>query len=139
MYQLIYASAAAASFSNEQLLGLLEVSRRNNQKRGLTGLLLYRTGQFLQVLEGQREVVLELYTKILLDPRHRHGRVISEGERPDRDFPDWSMGFRNLLLGDESPPGFSQLLNEPNQERDRATARLLLSAFRRPSCQSSPT
>lgn len=138
MYQLIYASSSSVPFSSDELLELLKVSRSNNQKLNVTGLLLYRAGQFLQVLEGNREDVVSLYQKILLDKRHKDSRLLTEGEQAHRDFPDWSMGFRSFELSEESPPGFTNLLNSaPNQPmlaQHRAAARLLLGAFRTANC-----
>jgi hypothetical protein len=59
MYFLVYVSSAVNLFSDEDLIQLLEVSRRNNEKAEITGLLLYSSGNFMQTLEGPEKAVLE--------------------------------------------------------------------------------
>ena len=54
---LIYGSAAVDPFTEPELIALLEKSRANNQSLGVTGMLVYRDGNFLQVLEGEAEQV----------------------------------------------------------------------------------
>ena len=53
MYQLIYLSSATEMFTKEKLLALLEQSRPNNARLGITGILLYSNGNFMQTLEGE--------------------------------------------------------------------------------------
>src|SRR5665213_3853930 len=92
----IYASAATHDFSAAELTELLETARSNNERLGVTGLLLYVEGNFFQVLEGKSSAVKHIYQRILLDKRHtRITRIISETiSRPA--FIEWSMGFLNL-------------------------------------------
>ncbi len=114
MYQIIYVSSATYLFSQAELLALLEQSRANNEKSGITGILLYRDGNILQLLEGAVESVQGLYQKIEQDPRHKGTIVLWEGPVAERDFPDWRMAFRDLsLLANNTPPGFSQFINLP--------------------------
>ena len=110
-YFLVYVSIANEQLSEQLLLELLEVSRRNNARRNVTGMLLYKDQRFLQVLEGSQPTVLEIYSRILHDPRHRDAVVLIQGEEQEREFGDWSMAFQNL--DDEtarSTPGFSPFL-----------------------------
>jgi len=92
----IYASAATRDFSAAELTELLETARSNNERLGVTGLLLYVEGNFFQVLEGKSSAVKQIYEKILMDKRHtRITRIISETiSRPA--FTEWSMGFLDL-------------------------------------------
>ena len=53
----------------------------------------------MQVLEGEESVVLGLYSRIKRDPRHRGVLTLLQGPVPDRQCPDWSMGFRDLRSG----------------------------------------
>lgn len=96
LYQLIYQSQSLIPFSPDELYNLVEEARNFNQRRGLTGLLLYTPdGRFLQVLEGEREAVRELYYQhIAPDPRHYDCRVLNEGSAATRAFRDWPMAFR---------------------------------------------
>ena len=105
MIRIIYISSAVAPLSDSELDALLEASRRNNQKRGVTGLLLYRDGDFMQILEGEEAPVREIYARILADPRH--SRVIQLDDSPiaSRGFGEWSMGFQRIRASD-APAGF---------------------------------
>ena len=96
MYFLIYVSVAEKPFSSTELLDLLEHARRNNEKAHVTGMLLYKEGNFLQVLEGEERVVKALSAKISRDPRHSKVITMLEGPLVQREFSDWSMGFSNL-------------------------------------------
>ena len=110
IYFLVYASTAVKILNEAELVSLLEPMRAYNQSRKITGLLLYASGTFVQVLEGSRSEVLELYGRILRDVRHKDCTVIAQGERLGRRFPDWTMGFKNLAeLSPAEVPGFSPI------------------------------
>lgn len=96
IYTLAYVSSAVAYFTKEELLDLLAKSRRKNEAAGLTGMLLYKGGNFMQVLEGPEPVVKQAFERISTDPRHHRILVLYKGEAKDRQFSDWSMGFANL-------------------------------------------
>jgi hypothetical protein len=93
MMELIYSSAQCQPFSPRQLTELLSKSRQNNRALGVSGLLLYHRGSFLQVLEGEESVVSSLYDKIAKDTRHHQFTVVKRTTIAERTFPDWSMGF----------------------------------------------
>src|SRR4028118_630971 len=103
MFFLVYVSSATRPFSGEDLRVLLETCRKNNAELGITGMLLYKDGNFMQVLEGDEEAVRGLHARIAADPRHRAEITLQEGFAEWRQFPDWSMGFRDL----NSPDGGS--------------------------------
>ena len=135
MLALVYVSSAKQLFSEDDLTALLRQSRDNNTRLGLTGMLLYKDGNFMQALEGLDEAVTSLFDTIQGDPRH-HG-VLQLMRRPiaERGFPSWSMGFRNLSgvnLG--QMPGYSTFLDEPLNsagfQSDPARAQKLLRMFR---------
>lgn len=117
MISLIYLSSAVREMTEEELLEILEQSERNNEKVGITGILLYREGNFLQVLEGEPEAVHALYDKICKDSRHRGILKISERPITERDFGAWQMGFVNLeTINPDDVPGFSDYLLTPLTE-----------------------
>jgi hypothetical protein len=64
MHRIIYLSSGIKIFSDEEINDLLKVSRNNNEKNGITGLLLYSDGNFMQILEGEKEAVENTYKKI---------------------------------------------------------------------------
>jgi Sensors of blue-light using FAD len=96
MHELIYVSAARRPFDTAQLAAVLEQSRRNNAKVGVTGILLYEGGSFLQVLEGEREVVEALYQRVAGDDRHYRLQRLRARPIATRSFAAWTMGFVSL-------------------------------------------
>ena len=112
LISLVYLSEAVISFSTEDLIQFLTRTREANAALGITGMLLFHAGNFLQVLEGERDTVLALYKRIGKDPRHRALTTLSQTIIAQRDFPDWSMGFHDLGSADKpKPPGFSAFLD----------------------------
>jgi hypothetical protein len=119
MFRILYLSAARRPFSKIELLALLEKSRQNNARLGITGILLYRDGDFLQLLEGEESAVRSLYHRISADPRHGSVRTLVEDTCEQRLFEDWSMAFRDLADPTlKQLPGFSALLNQPRDLAD---------------------
>ena len=114
IYYLVYASAATQLFSKAALLELLTKAREKNQRLGISGLLLYKDGDFIQLLEGPKAAVKALFNTIDHDPRHVGSMIMTEGERDERLFADWSMGFRNLADPEvQATPGYSRFMNSP--------------------------
>lgn len=95
MKYLIYISAASHLMDAAELLEILQVSRSNNTRRQLTGMLLYSEGTFIQYLEGEEEALHTTYQAILSDARHKNIIKMVEGERSEKLFPEWSMGFKS--------------------------------------------
>lgn len=96
LIHLIYSSAATMEFGKDDLAKLLEKSRQSNGARGVTGMLLHVDGSFLQVLEGEPEVVEELFALISTDRRHAKISTIIREPIPRRAFTDWSMGYAEV-------------------------------------------
>lgn len=96
MYHLIYTSYAIEPFDEPKLIELLKKARENNRLLDITGMLLYVNGKFMQVLEGKRQTVKDLYSHISNDVRHKRVTTLLEGESPNRIFDRWSMGFKKL-------------------------------------------
>ncbi len=114
MFALVYVSSAVNEFSPSELVDLLKTSHENNAALGVTGMLLYKDGNFMQVLEGDEPVVRTLYAAIARDARHRGALVLTQGPLAARQFHEWSMGFRDLQTADAlSTPGYSEFLNTP--------------------------
>ena len=109
MYQLVYVSSARADLCEDDLHDILCHARETNRDLGISGMLVHLDDCFLQVLEGPRECVLDLYKRIEMDPRHTGARVLIESDIAERAFPDWSMGFRNASRNDCYMAGFSAL------------------------------
>jgi len=92
----LYASRPAPAFKPSDLDRILEQSRRNNPERGITGLLCVAGNLFLQVLEGGRGEVCELYNAIVRDDRHQHATLLTFEEISERRFANWTMGQVNI-------------------------------------------
>jgi hypothetical protein len=114
MFYLVYVSVAAENVSKDELLEILAQSRTRNAEAGITGMLLYKDGNFMQVLEGEEQTVRDLYARIRRDPRHLGIVTLVEGQRESRCFGDWSMGFQDLSAPEaREVPGYSEFMNIP--------------------------
>ena len=96
MKRIIYCSQASYDFAPQELVTLLEVSRRNNEAAGLSGMLLYSSQSFLQLLEGDPVALAATYARIGVDGRHTHLRLLTDAEVAAPLFPDWTMGFEHV-------------------------------------------
>ncbi len=96
MLSIVYISSATPPFSEAALSALLEQSRKNNARLQITGILLYKDGDIMQLLEGPEPALRELMKTIYSDRRHTGVIQLLEQEISARQFPDWSLEFRNL-------------------------------------------
>ena len=96
LVRLLYASRAAAPLKPAVIEGILEQSRSQNPPRGITGILCYSGDVFIQVLEGGRDEVCELFNAIVRDARHTHVRLLAYDEIRERKFSNWTMGHVDL-------------------------------------------
>jgi hypothetical protein len=94
--QLVYTSRAATVMTADQLGQLAAQSERKNASLGVTGMLLYGSGHFMQVLEGDIFTVHSLFARIATDFRHRNVVRLFFGPLAERRFSRWSMGLVNL-------------------------------------------
>lgn len=91
--QLLYTSSAVQTVTASDLQELAQQSGPANAEKHLSGVLLYGGGRFLQLLEGEEDVVRELYYEhIVKDPRHECCCVLMIRPCESRLFPDWNMG-----------------------------------------------
>lgn len=122
--------------TDEDLDAILEVSRRNNKELGITGMLLYSGGSFIQALEGRRSAVHGTCDHIFRDARHTDISVITEHEIATRSFPEWTMGFERVETGEVARRlGRSDFMDPAAEMPDcfrgrRSAAHTLLLSFR---------
>ena len=90
--RLIYTSEATKPFNTRDLLNLLHASRSYNSIDGICGFLYYKNGIFLQVIEGESEMITNLFYRIQKDKRHNNIKIISSTSINDFLFSNWSMG-----------------------------------------------
>jgi len=88
----LYASRVTTSLPVVVLDQILVQSHRNNPRRGITGLLCFTSDVFVQVLEGGRDEVCDLYNAIVRDERHSQVRLLVYEEIAERRFANWTMG-----------------------------------------------
>jgi hypothetical protein len=113
MLSLIYVSTSVEIMNNDELLDILKKSHENNKAGNVTGMLLYKGGNFMQVLEGPDDVVNAIFEKVKKDPRHKDVMVISREQIQTRQFPSWEMAFQNLdNPAIKNEPGYSQFLQD---------------------------
>jgi hypothetical protein len=91
---IVWISEAIKKYSEDELLALLTKSRTNNVRLGVTGLLLYHQGSFMQFMEGEEDIVLAIYHNRIVPSRlHREVTLLLKMERTERVFANWTMGF----------------------------------------------
>ncbi|MBS0607904.1 MAG: BLUF domain-containing protein, partial [Proteobacteria bacterium] len=86
----------AVDTSPPAIEAILTQSRQHNPATGITGVLCYGGGIFLQAIEGGRATVSELYGHIQRDARHKDVELLAFEEISERRFGGWTMGHVNL-------------------------------------------
>lgn len=133
LIQCIYMSAATNPLDSDALKTLLSKARDDNERAGLSGMLLYAGGSFFQVLEGPARAVDAVYRRIQADPRHDSIVMLVREQIKERSFEDWTMGFYEASADDlRAIPGLNDFLRVPPPAGDAhaGRARDLLAAFR---------
>lgn len=90
---LVCNSSARVMLTEGELFRILAVAVVRNKSNGITGILLYNEGVFLQVLEGPLEAVQETFRRNCCDIRHYGVRILLDKIVPTRSFDSWKMGF----------------------------------------------
>lgn len=125
MYFIIYTSYAAIDFNDELLRSLLIQSRDRNKRMNITGMLFYFDSTFIQLIEGEEADVKLLYQDICNDTRHKRVVTLKQGERPERYFADWSMGFKSINNSELDTVEAYRNLQTPTKLNDSAFFNLL--------------
>ena len=135
MKRIVYASQATYDVGPDELIELLSAARDRNGQAGLSGMLLYCSQSFLQLIEGEPAAIEATYARILRDDRHTNLRLLVDEEVSAPMFGDWSMGFEHVddeELADELD-GFTPALRYPLVNPDLVTnggvAQTLLSLY----------
>jgi hypothetical protein len=97
MHQIFYASTVTKNFDlKRDIPEILAKSEKNNGKDNISGILLYKSGIFLQLLEGDEAAVEKVYTRIAQDPRHENIVRMFSLNCNERIFPSWKMAYKEL-------------------------------------------
>jgi hypothetical protein len=97
MLSLVYTSKATSSVTPEMVELLSRTSELNNKRAGVTGLLLYGSGNYLQIMEGEADRVGPLFERVRKDSRHKNCQVLSRHATGQRCFTSWRMGLIGRL------------------------------------------
>jgi hypothetical protein len=104
IFQLIYMSQlndSIVSNVDETFESISKSANFKNEKFNISGMLFYRNGYFIQLLEGQKEFVNELYKRILSDPRHNNIKILSTTNTNKRLYPSWGMSYEHIEIENE--------------------------------------
>lgn len=132
---LVYVSSATHWLSPAELQNLLERARERNVREGITGVLLYSYGNFMQYLEGPADGVARVYDSIRSDTMHSGIIELLREPIRAREFDDWAMGFRDIsAFGVSDPPGIDDVFSGESADDladapPESAAHLLLSRF----------
>jgi hypothetical protein len=97
LVRLLYVSRAINKDDKAAIEAILASARHHNPEHGITGVLCYGGGIFLQAIEGGRAAVNELYAQIIRDARHQEVQLLDYEEITERRFGGWTMGQVNLV------------------------------------------
>lgn len=113
MICMVYISSAKLGLTYGEILNIVEDARVNNKKNDVTGLLLFNSGNFMQLVEGPESTVDTLYKKIEKDRRHTDVKLLFKEPITHRNFSDWTMGFKNIeKLKKNNPEFFNSFLDD---------------------------
>jgi len=113
LFQLVYISEALEDLSYSDLENILKSARLKNQALDVTGVLIHRDGFFIQLLEGPKDHVKEVMSRIFKDNRHKNIRIIHEWDHvPNRFFQDWSMSFLDGDIADDKNPFIQKIFSD---------------------------
>ncbi|RZT95973.1 FAD-dependent sensor of blue light [Ancylomarina subtilis] len=119
LVHIVYMSFSSKKLSESDLNDFLKLIRKKNQERGVTGLLLYKDEAFIQLIEGNKETIDQLFNIISKDSRHSNILKLLEEPIRKRAFPDWSMGFRTINNDQINQiPGFSDFMQNNHSKID---------------------
>ncbi len=133
MVSITYVSLAMSQFNEASLLNLVAQCQRNNERLGVTGILVYSDGNFMQVIEGADLVIDALYERIKLDARHRGVVTVHQQAIEFREFQGWSMAYNILapkaLRTNRLPHAFLDLARRRPLPLPKGSASSLICSF----------
>ncbi|GAC1339418.1 MAG: hypothetical protein NVSMB18_07610 [Acetobacteraceae bacterium] len=127
LFRLAYCSHSTldAGELTAELARILDVSKVNNAKAGVTGAMLHIQGCFAQVLEGPVDAVQEVFERIQCDPRHKNVVVLQADRVGTRLFRNWDMALAQIGDPERANVLLRPALAEPSAEAGAAVVSLL--------------
>jgi hypothetical protein len=102
IHTICYSSKAAEGLEKEALEGIYNKTYTNNSLRNVTGILLFELGNFFQVLEGDKDIIMPLYeNKIKNDPRHHSIFEIINRPKQKALFSNYSTDFNIVRTAEQ--------------------------------------
>ena len=95
------------------LLDIFHSAKAKNRRYGISGILAYKCGHYLQVIEGPNKHVDNLFTNILKDSRHKDVAVLVDQDCQQRSFANWRFESRLDLLSNSD---FSDFIDRYNTQ-----------------------
>ena len=112
LMHIIYVSSATVKLDDAGLDAILKSANIRNLEQGLTGMLLYADGNFIQLIEGRERNVNEAFSRIEKDTRHHNIFVIDRSVISARSFDAWAMCFRRISEADIAQhPGYERFFH----------------------------
>ena len=135
MITLIYTSTSSFNCSAGELALFLNFVRSENIRLNITGILLYHEGEIMQIIEGEKEIIYELFEKIKVDKRHINVIKLNEFKIVKRAYEEWSMSFMQVSINDlVSVKGYLDLTDYESglpKATDKSTyLRMLINSFK---------
>ena len=125
MIELVYYSQANNDLTAVDISNILKTARDFNSENQITGCLLYNNNEFLQILEGEKKVVMELFESIKKDKRHSNVMLLALDYKNDKMFDEWSMAFQEIdgteqdkKIFSDNIAAFSEITDKPTQVID---------------------
>lgn len=136
LYQLVYSSIRTKACTQEEIEKILASCQANNPKHDVTGVLLHSNDNFIQYLEGGKEII-KLFDHIKADPRHKSVVLLNYAPLSKRVFPTWHMGYKNvsrkeidfLTNGNEAEKKIFNSLVKGEKQTDVSAINLLVKFF----------
>jgi len=90
---LIYVSKAEDNVEHDEILDILTHSWKYNHNSYISGMLLFDSRYFIQIIQGPIMTIDKLYARIENDARHTDIKLIGEELLYERDCSGWGIGF----------------------------------------------
>ena len=100
-YSIAYISRANENLDNDEIKELLDYAATKNNVVGVKGMILFKDGNFLQVLEGEENQIVNLYEKIQSDERHTDLHEVFNEKSPFALFEDYNSKFNLITSSSE--------------------------------------
>ena len=101
---LVFVSNLASDADADAVISIARQARTNNERTGITGLLVFDGEHFAQVMEGPADAVAAVADRMRTDSRHERMEILHSARAASpRRFPSWRLGYLQLDLQEFGP------------------------------------